>query len=222
MLNRDPFGLSQDVSEFRAAIEKYALLTDEENKLINVFKQASLCNLLVNHSPNLNHSSYIKGFIYDVLNSIISVLELRERYMQLNFRSMVEHIARISLNKVNNGGDFDQTVRRKDFDFLKRNVQNENWSYLHNVYINACHYVHSSPQANLNVSSRFFSLMSGDCNSSRHKMIVNLFKVVSELMRVVIKYYHGQISDVFFRNPKDLNKIMGQSLHLHYASFLVD
>lgn len=222
MLNRDPFGLFQDVIAFRDEIEKHSLSTDEVNKFVNIFRQASLCNILVNHTQNLNNSSYIKGFIYDVLNSIIAVLELRERYMQLNFRSMVEHIARISLNKISTGGDFDQTVRRKDFDFLKKNVLDENWSYLHNVYINACHYVHSSPKANLNFSSRFFSLMHGDCNSSRQKMIVNLFKVVSELMRVVIKYYHNEISDIFFRNPKDLNKIMGKTLHLHFVSLLSD
>ncbi len=220
MIAQDPFGLSKDIIQFRAVIEEYNLSTDEVNKLVNVFRQMSLCNLLVNHTQSLNHSAYIKGYIYDVLNSIISVLELRERYMQLNFRSMVEHIARISLNKVNSGGDFDQTVRRKDFEFLKKNVQDENWNYLHNVYINACHYVHSSPQANLNVSSRFFSLMHGDCNSSRKKMIINLFKVVSELMRVVIKYYHDQISDIFFRNPKELSKVMGKSLYSYYVSFL--
>lgn len=220
MIAQDPFGLSKDIIQFRAVIEEYNLSTDEVNKLVNVFRQMSLCNLLVNHTQSLNHSAYIKGYIYDVLNSIISVLELRERYMQLNFRSMVEHIARISLNKVNSGGDFDQTVRRKDFEFLKENVQDENWNYLHNVYINACHYVHSSPQANLNVSSRFFSLMHGDCNSSRKKMIINLFKVVSELMRVVIKYYHDQISDIFFRNPKELSKVMGKSLYSYYVSFL--
>lgn len=219
MLDRDPFGLVQDASDFRSVIESHSLSTDEINKLVNVFKQVSLCNILVNHTQNLNHSSYIKGYIYDVLNSMISVLELRERYMQLNFRSMVEHIARISLNKINNGGDFDQTVRRKDFDFLKKNLNDENWSYLHNVYINACHYVHSSPQAKLNVSSRFLSLMHGDCNSSRQKMIIHLFKIVSELMKIVIKYYHNQISDIFFRNPKDLKKLMGESLHKHYLNF---
>ncbi|MEQ5274825.1 hypothetical protein [Proteus terrae] len=222
MLERDPFGLFKNVIEFRTFIEKRSLSIDETNKLVNVFRQVSLCNLLVNHTQSLNHSSYIKGYIYDVLNSIISVLESRERYMQLNLRSMVEHIARISLNKINNGGDFDQTVRRKDFDFLKKNVQDENWNYLHNVYINACHYVHSSPHANLNVTSRLLSLMHGDCNSSRPKMIINLFKVVAELMRIVIKYYHNQISDIFFRNPKDLNKLMGKSLHLYYVSFLTD
>lgn len=222
MLDYDPFGLSQDLIEFRTVIDKYSLSTDEGNKLANIFRQVSLCNLLVNNVPNLSHSSYIKGYIYDVLNSIISVLELRERYMQLNLRSMVEHIARISLNKINNGCDFDQTVRRKDFDFLKANVQDENWNYLHNVYINACYYVHSSPKANLNVSSRFLSLMDRDCNSSRQRMISNLFKVVSALMKVIIKYYNNQISDIFFRNPKDLKKLMGNGLYLYYISFLND
>ncbi|MFE8152950.1 hypothetical protein RBA63_13860 [Brenneria goodwinii] len=222
MINYDPFGINKDVDLFKKEMRKHKLSTDEENKLVNVFRQVSLCNLLVNYTPNLNHSSYIKGFIYDVLNSIISVIELRERYLHLNFRSMVEHIARITLNKTYNGGEFDQTIRTKDFYFLKKNVRDEKWSYLHNVYINACHYVHSSPQANLNFSSRFFTLVKSDCNSSRHSMINNLFKVVSELMKILIKYYHAQLSDIFFRNPKDLNKLMGKSLCTYYQSLLSD
>lgn len=47
----------------------------------------------------------------------------RERYLQLNIRSMVEHIARIALNKSYAGGDFDGTVRRVDFEYLKGIIQ---------------------------------------------------------------------------------------------------
>ncbi len=54
------------------------------------------------------------------MNSIISIVNLKERYLQLNIRSLVEHISRISLDKSYSGGDFDGCVRRKDFEFLKK------------------------------------------------------------------------------------------------------
>lgn len=219
ILSRDPFGISNNVSCFRLEIQENLQSEDDINKAVSVFRQVSLCHLLVTHTPNLNNSSYVKGFIYDTLNSIVAIIKKRERYLQLNFRSMVEHIARLSLNKSYNGQGFDLTVRTRDFTHLKQNVQDENWSYLHNVYINACHYVHSSPEANLNFTSKFISLMDGDCNSTQSNMIKNLFKIVHELMRIIIKYYHGYISDVFYRNRKDLEKIMGKSLYKYYSLF---
>ncbi|MCR3695688.1 hypothetical protein M8456_11315 [Citrobacter portucalensis] len=219
MLSRDPFGLILDANSFREEVQKHLVSEDEKNKSLSVFKQASLCNTIITLTPNLNHSSYLSGYIYDTLNSIIAIIEKRERYLQLNFRSMVEHIARISLNKTTTGGDFDQTVRRRDFDFLKEHVMDENWHYLHDVYIHACHYVHSSPQANLNITARFRSLMDEDCNSTQHKMVIKLASVVHELMKVIIKHYHNEISNVFFRNRKDLEKILGKSLYAYYLTF---
>ncbi|AXQ32941.1 MULTISPECIES: hypothetical protein [Enterobacter cloacae complex] len=218
MLTHDPFNIARDVNNFKTEVQQHLTSTDEINKSVSIFRQISLCNTMLSHTPNLNHSSYIKGFIYDTLNSLIAIIKKRERYLQLNFRSMVEHVARISLNKNYNGGDFDQTVRRKDFDFLKAHQNDEGWVYLHNVYINACYYVHSSPQANLNVTSTFISLMEGDCNSTQHKMVTKLHEVVSALMKIIIKYYHQHISNIFFRNMKDLKKIMGNSLYLYYTS----
>ncbi len=218
MFSRDPFNINRDVQNFRGEVQKHLSSTDEINKSVAIFRQVSLCNTILNYTPNLSHSSFMKGFIYDTLNSLIAIIKKRERYLQLNFRSMVEHVARISLHKNYNGGEFDQTVRRRDFDFLKAHQVDENWNYLHNVYINACYYVHSSPKANLNVTSTFLSLLDGDCNSSQHKMIKKLHDVVSALMRVIIKYYHQFISNIFFRNKKDLEKIMGKSLYAYYIS----
>lgn len=221
MLTHDPFNISKDVILFKDEVQKHLTKEDEINKAISIFRQVSLCNTLLIMSPNLNHSTYLKGFIYDVLNSIIAIIKKRERYLQLNFRSMVEHIARITLNKIDNGGEFDQTVRTRDFDYLKRNVADENWSYLHDVYINACHYIHSSPQANLDITSNFLSLMDGDCNSNQHNMIKKLQKVVTELMRIIIKHYHIFFSNIFFRNNKHLEKIMGKSLYTYYLTLNV-
>ncbi|EPD8588780.1 TPA: hypothetical protein ACV1O4_004570 [Yersinia enterocolitica] len=219
ILSKDPFGILESTSNFRLEVQMHLQSEDDVNKTVFSFRQASLCQLLINYTPNLNHSSCLKGFIYDILNSVVAIIKKRERYLQLNFRSMVEHIARLSLDKSYNGGEFDLTVRTKDFIHLKQTVQDENWSYLHNVYINACHYVHSSPEANLNFAAKFISLMTGDCNSTQGNMVKNLFKVVSELMRIIIKHYHIHISDIFYRNAKDLEKIMGKSLHKHYLTY---
>ncbi|EUC84491.1 hypothetical protein HMPREF1570_3086 [Klebsiella oxytoca KA-2] len=49
-------------------------------------------------------------------------------------------------------------------------------------------------------------------------MVKKLHEVVSALMKIIIKYYHQHISNIFFRNMKDLKKIMGNSLYLYYTS----
>ncbi|WP_411545844.1 hypothetical protein QM151_18945 [Klebsiella pneumoniae] len=218
MFTQDPFNIGRDVNSFRAAAQKNFPFIGEINKSVSIFRQVSLCNTILNHTANLNHSSYIRGFIYDTLNSLIAIIKKRERYLQLNFRSMVEHVARISLNKNYNGGDFCRAAGSRDFDFLKAHQVDEGWAYLHNVCSISSHYVHSSPKANLNVTSKFVSLMEGDCNSTQHKMVKKLHEVVSALMKVIIKYYYQNISNIFFRNKKDLEKIMGKSLYSYYIS----
>lgn len=218
MISRDPFNIKNDTDSFRRIISSRFNIENDINKLISVFRHASICNTLIQMTPNLSHSSCLNGFIYDVLNSVVSIIEKRERYFQLNCRSMIEHIARITANKVNNNNEFDLTVRRKDFDALKKCTLNSNWNYLHSAYSNACHYIHSSPSARLNFASKFNSLLASDLQTTQSKMIETLCKISSELMKDVVFRYHQEISDIFFRNPADLKKIMGNSLYNHYKS----
>ncbi|MDQ0550668.1 hypothetical protein WKG88_01720 [Pantoea agglomerans] len=218
MISKDPFGVFRESSDFRNVIAPVLGVESEINISVSIFRSVSLCSLVIELTPNLNHSKYINGFIYDVLNSLVSIMNMRERYLQLNLRSMVEHIARMSLNKSYAGNAFDETVRRKDFIHLKENVKDENWKYLHNVYINACHFVHSSPIAKLKTSSKFLSLLENDSNQSQRKMLKNLHNAVNELMKVFLKHYKTDIENIFYRNVRDLEKILGKSLHDYYIT----
>lgn len=78
MLTQDPFNIGRDVNYFRAEVQKHLRTTDEINKSVSIFRQISLCNTILSHNPNLNHSSYIKGFIYDTLNSLIAIIKKKE------------------------------------------------------------------------------------------------------------------------------------------------
>lgn len=147
MLSVDPFNTRDDVARFRQEVSKIFPNQQDINILISVFKLATLLNIVIKNDNNLNHKNFIYGIIYDTLNSIIAIFSLRERYLYLNIRSMIEHIARIALNKRYNGNDFDGTVRRRDFDYLKESRGGEGWKYMHDTYTRACHYVHSSPEA---------------------------------------------------------------------------
>ncbi|NAQ79470.1 hypothetical protein FZN08_09595 [Escherichia coli] len=218
MLSKDPYSVRDEAAKFRIEIEKYINTQNEANLMVGIFKHVSFYNLMTELNTNIDHRNHIKGLIYDELNSLVSVLQKRERYLQLNIRSMVEHIARIALNKSYAGGDFDGTVRRVDFEYLKRNNPTENWPYLHNVYIRACHYVHSSPQANLNISSKFFQLMDNDCNSSQSSLVKTLHKASHAIMNVFTTYFQEEIANIFYRDKADLKFLLGNSL---YSAFEV-
>lgn len=75
MFTQDPFNIGRDVNSFRAEVQKHLTSTDEINKSVSIFRQVSLCNTILNHTANLNHSSYIRGFIYDTLNSLIAIIK---------------------------------------------------------------------------------------------------------------------------------------------------
>lgn len=218
MLSHDPYNVRAESNYFRLEVVKYISSENEINLLISVFKHISLYNLLVDLNGNLNHKSHIKGIVYDSLNSIVAIFNQRERYLQLNTRSLIEHIARIVLNKSYTGNDFDETVRRRDFDYLKVNNSSENWRYMHDVYIRACQFVHFSPQASLNVSSKLLQLLESDCASSQKSLIKNLHKTSTAIMRIFLKYFHVEIASTFYRTKSDLKFLLGNSLYLEFSS----
>lgn len=218
MLSHDPYNVRAESRSFHFEVVKYVTSENEINLLVSIFKHISLYNVLVDLNENLNHKTHIKGIIYDSLNSIVAIFNQRERYLQLNTRSLIEHIARVILNKSYSGNDFDETVRRRDFDYLKVNNASENWHYMHDVYIKACQFVHFSPQANLNVSSKFLQLLKNDCTSSQTSLIRNLHKTSTAIMRVFIKYFHVEIASTFFRSRSDLKFLLGTSLYNEFLS----
>ncbi|WP_350313169.1 hypothetical protein OHJ28_02215 [Dickeya fangzhongdai] len=218
MLSRDPYNVRAESNSFRLLVAENITSENEVNLLTSVFRHASLYNLVIELNGNLNHKAHIKGVVYDILNSIVAIFNKRERYLQLNTRSLIEHIARIVLNKSYAGNDFDEAVRRRDFDYLKENNSSENWHYMHDVYIKACQFVHFSPQANLNVSSKFLQLLENDCNSSQKSLIKNLHKTSTAIMRIFIKYFHVEIASTFYRTKSDLKFLLGNSLYSDFLS----
>ncbi|MHB9805418.1 hypothetical protein [Pantoea ananatis] len=216
MLTHYPFGSKQDVERFILELEDDKWTAQDINLFRSIFKLACLLNIVINNINRLDHKSYINGMGYDILNSIIAIINSRERYLYLNIRSMIEHIARIALDKVYLGGDFDGTVRRKDFDYLKKEKADEGWKYLHDTYSRACHYVHSSPEARLNVTAKFLDLITQDSITRPSKQIVILQKIVSSMIFVFIKYYEVDISSVFYRSQSELKYLLGSSLYGKY------
>ncbi|HFF8970287.1 hypothetical protein [Serratia marcescens] len=218
MLSHDPYNVRAESTLFRIEVIKNITSENEINLLVSVFRHVSLYNLLVDLNGNLNHKTHIKGIVYDSLNSIVAIFNQRERYLQLNIRSLIEHIARIVLNKCYTGNDFDGTVRRRDFDYLKANHASENWRYMHDVYIRACQFLHFSPQANLNVSSKLFQLLENDCVSSQKSLIRNLHRTSTAIMSIFLRYYHVEIASAFFRSKSDLKFLLGGKLYSDFLS----
>ncbi|HEI8462054.1 TPA: hypothetical protein SLE68_001781 [Morganella morganii] len=218
LINKDPLCVRREVNSFKNKLNE--LIPHEslasKNSLVSVFKHAVFYNTLTLLNDSVNHKNYINGMTYDALNCIIALLNQRERTLQLNIRSIIEHIARIALNKSHAGNDFDGTVRRRNFDYLKQNKPEDNWKYLHDSYIRACQYIHSSPAANLNIAATFTELLEGDFTSKIHKQINITQRIISEATKILIRYLEPDISNSFLRTQRELEFLIGKSAFVLY------
>ncbi|AGS59379.1 TPA: hypothetical protein ACKRES_001093 [Proteus mirabilis] len=218
LINKDPLSVRSEINLFREKI--YSLIPHEndasKNLLISMFKHAVFYNVLTLLNESISHKNYIKGMTYDALNCIICLIQRRERSLHLNLRSIIEHSARIALNKSHVDNDFDGTVRRKNFDYLKQNKPNENWKYMHESYSRACQYIHSSPDANLNISATFTELLESDFTSKMPKQILSTQRIISEITKILITYLESDISNSFLRTQKELEFLLGKPTFAYY------
>lgn len=212
ILSRDPFGFKREVKAFRDLLVSFNLDEGTETNLSTTYKHMVFLEFIYNAVPNLSYKTFLKSIIYDVLNSIISIINKRERYLQLNIRSMVEHTARIALQKIDNGGDFDITVRLQDFINLKENNRDENWNYLHQQYTQACSWLHSSSNIQLDIKATFDDLLLGDSKRSMLKQSVHLYTMSSEIIVTLFNYYEDEIKAVFIRSRGDIRYLLGKRI----------
>jgi hypothetical protein len=217
MLQRDPHGFRKDVKAFIGLIKSFQVDIRTENNLTSAYKHALFLEFIHNSHPELSHKTFIKSIIYDVLSSITAILSKRERYLHLNFRSMIEHLARISLQKVDNGGDFDITIRTVDFDNLKATNTDENWTYMHSQYKQACGWLHSSSKVKLNITASFPELLNSDSNSNAAKLSTHLQKMTTEALKILFNYYVDEIKTSFYRAREEMRYVVGSH---NYEYFL--
>ncbi|HBM2549565.1 TPA: hypothetical protein LUX62_003293, partial [Enterobacter hormaechei subsp. xiangfangensis] len=190
-------------------IKSFQTDTRTENNLTSAYKHVLFLEFIHNSNPELSHKTFIKSIIYDVLSSITAILHKRERYLHLNFRSMIEHLARISLQKVDNGGDFDITVRTVDFENLKSTNTDENWAYMHSQYKQACGWLHSSSKVKLNITASFPDLLTSDSKSNAAKLSTHLQKMTTETLKIFFNYYVVEIQTSFYRTRGEMRYVVG-------------
>ncbi|EFJ7225368.1 hypothetical protein KWJ91_005048 [Escherichia coli] len=189
-----------------------------ENNLTSAYKHVLFLEFIHNSHPEISHKIFIKSIIYDVLSSITAILHKRERYLHLNFRSMIEHLARISLQKVDNGGDFDITIRTLDFENLKSTNTDENWAYMHSQYKQACGWLHSSSKVKLNITASFPDLLKSDSKSNAAKLSTHLQKMTTEMLKIFFNYYVDEIQTSFYRTRGEMRYVLGNHNFEYFLS----
>ncbi|EOW0555553.1 hypothetical protein ACOSY3_005065 [Escherichia coli] len=218
MLQRDPHGFRKDVKEFITMIKSFQVDIRTENNLTSAYKHVLFLEFIHNSHPEISHKIFIKSIIYDVLSSITAILHKRERYLHLNFRSMIEHLARISLQKVDNGGDFDITIRTLDFENLKSTNTDENWAYMHSQYKQACGWLHSSSKVKLNITASFPDLLKSDSKSNAAKLSTHLQKMTTEMLKIFFNYYVDEIQTSFYRTRGEMRYVLGNHNFEYFLS----
>lgn len=218
MLQRDPHGFRKDVKEFITMIKSFQVDIRTENNLTSAYKHVLFLEFIHNSHPEISHKTFIKSIIYDVLSSITAILHKRERYLHLNFRSMIEHLARISLQNVDNGGDFDITIRTLDFENLKSTNTDENWAYMHSQYKQACGWLHSSSKVKLNITASFPDLLKSDSKSNAAKLSTHLQKMTTEMLKIFFNYYVDEIQTSFYRTRGEMRYVLGNHNFEYFLS----
>lgn len=209
ILQRDPHGFRKELDSFKDSIKEYNVENKVRDNFYASYKRMILVEFLINSHPEISHKKFLKSIVYDVLSAVVSILHNRERYFQLNVRSMVEHTARISLQKVDSGGNFDITVRLQDFNSLKQINTNENWNYLHQQYTQACSWLHSSSNVGLNITATFNDLLISDVRSNSKRMSTLLNTLTNEILRTLFNYYSNHLKNAFYRSRSELRYLIG-------------
>ena len=216
MLSTYPFGSKNELNLFISETKKHFKEASEHdiNLLSNIFKLTFFIKLLIEKSEYEEYKEGLETIVYDSLSSMVSIFDSRERYLNLNIRSIIESVTRIILMKeVTN---FDGYIKRKHYDDLKKKRPDENWKFMHQVYTDTCQYVHLSNKANINVNAKFIDILNSDSKTNRTKLIEKLQKVLSESVCLIINYFNNEIANVFHRNNSELRYILGKSLYTKY------
>ncbi|WP_210510544.1 hypothetical protein [Pantoea ananatis] len=222
ILAQDTYGFRKEVAIFTSSLERFGLHNRVKDNFLASFKRMILIEFIINSHPEISHKKFLKSIVYDVLSAMVSILQDRERYFQLNVRSMVEHIARIALQKVDSGGDFDITVRLQDFLALKSQHQNENWNYLHQQYTQACSWLHSSSNIALNINSTFDDLLVSDKRTNKKSMSDLLNSITKEILKTIFNYYNQPIKNAFVRSRSEFRYLIGPACFRYFeATFTV-
>ncbi|OBU07831.1 hypothetical protein AYY18_05865 [Morganella psychrotolerans] len=211
----DPYEFRYELEKLKELINNTELTRHEKNLLANCFKHIMFYNYI---SETEIFSYYLQSIIYDSLNSIISIIKKTERYYQLNIRSLIEHIARISMNKQWTGEPFSDFIRRKDFIYLKKNGDEQVWNFLHQLYSTACLYIHSSPSAKLNINHTFSQLIKEDTHTAQKKQVETLQKCLNYVTKILIFYFNSEISTSFMRSKIELKFLIGDILFKEYEA----
>ncbi|MEQ5325288.1 MULTISPECIES: hypothetical protein [Proteus] len=209
----DPYKFKVELQALNSFIEAYPLEHHERNLITNCFKNIIFYNHISGEDV---FYQYLQGIIYDSLNSIISIITNKERYLQLNLRSIVENIARITLKNNIDNTEYSDFIKTEDFSVLKRNNDMRTWNYLHQIYSRACLYIHSSPEAKLNITHTFEQLMNNDTCTNRTKQIETLQRTLHHITKVLLVNFHTEISDIFIRTKKELKFLISPSLFTMY------
>lgn len=206
-LSKYPFNSKEEINLFRSAIKDKIKSESELNTLVNTFKYIYFVNIIIDTASNVDRKRYMEGIIYDALNAIITIIIKRERYLNLNIRSLIENLARINLLKSHSEDLFSEHIIKTDFVKLKEN--NENWKYLYDNYKITCLFIHSNPSAKLNIGTTLNKLLIEDNIKDSKKQVIYLNKIMKTVITVLLEIFHKEIENKFYRNNNELQFLLG-------------
>lgn len=210
-MNNDPLGVRRECSVFSRTIQAGNIPSKYKNKITFISKKLIFFDLLVKGQELSQEICFIlKSIIYDFLSCFIAISERRERYVQVNLRSLVEHAARLQLRDVIDESVDKSYITKEKLDLLKSSFGKERWDNMHRVYKEACLFIHSSPKSGMELRTTYLEIKSGDKCIDYKKYCQTMEKTCATVSSIVTEKYGSQIINLFLRTRTELEYLLGK------------
>ena len=210
-MNNDPLGVRRECFVFSEIIQAGNIPSKYRNKIVFISKKLIFFDLLIKGQELSQEICFIlRSIIYDFLSCFIAISERRERYVQVNLRSLVEHAARLQLRDVIDESIDRSYITKDKLDLLKSSFGRKHWNYMHQVYKEACLFIHSSPKSGIELHTTYLEIESGDRCINYKKYCNIMEKTCVIVSSIVTEQYGSQIINLFLRTKTELEYLLGK------------
>ena len=153
--------------------------------------------------------SFLKSIISDLYFLILSIIQLEQRYIYVNVRSIIENYIRLITSTTLE----DSFITKDIFENVKRDMTSDEYSLIRSEYRVACNYVHGGDLLSDDLAfvlSECF-VKSGMTLHEKNAFYCRMKSILKIFNGIIIKKYAEQVNGCFHRTKSLMAYLLGQN-----------
>ena len=194
----------------------------KENELIYITKLILFNKsiFIINDESNKHYTKYM---IYNILMLMHSLTkDSKINFYQL-YRALIENILRVMLNlNDNDETGVNELFRRFTKKYEHNEIGREFINFIKGEYSNACNYVHSNINADIEVFLFYNEILSSDemDNENIVKLIFTIKTFLFKFAMFIINLEATKIEAFYYRRYDELKHLIGEELYIDFKKII--